>query len=178
MKGLIQVYTGDGKGKTTAAIGLACRARGQGLRVCFISFHKPFKEWASANDQRMLQKIGVEVKRFAEKHPACPFWKEKITPDSVRKECLEGLKFIKKIYQENKYDLLVLDEINISLRDGFLKEEEVLDILNSKPKNLELVLTGRGATKGIIEKGDLVSEIKKIKHPYDLGVKRRKGIEY
>ena len=71
-----------------------------------------------------------------------------------------------------------MDEINISLREGFLTQDEILDILNSKPENLELILTGRGATKKIIEKADLVSKIKKIKHPYDIGVKRRKGIEY
>ena len=91
---------------------------------------------------------------------------------------MEALEFIKKIYQQNKYDILILDEILISLYDGFLTGKELLEILNLKPKNLELVLTGRGATKKIIEKADLVSEIKKTKHPYDLGIQGRKGIEY
>lgn len=77
-----------------------------------------------------------------------------------------------------EYDILILDEIIISLRDGFLKEKEILDVLNSKPEKLELILTGRDATKKIIKKADLVSEIKKIKHPYDSGMKGRKGIEY
>jgi len=174
MKGLIHVYTGKGKGKTTAAIGLACRGRGHGFRVCYICFHKEPKKWGYG-EHRILKKLGVGVKGFAKRHPH--FFKD-ISAQEVRKECLKGLEFIKKIFQENKYDILILDEILISLRDGFLKEEEVLDILNSKPKNLELVLTGRGATEKIIGKADLVSEIKKIKHPYDRGIQRRKGIEY
>ncbi|MBU4310239.1 cob(I)yrinic acid a,c-diamide adenosyltransferase [bacterium] len=173
-KGLIQVYTGDGKGKTTVAVGLACRACGHNLKVCYVYFHKDPKIW-EYGEHRTLRKLGVDTFGFAKKHPH--FFKE-IGPDEIRRECLEGLEFIKKVYQENKYDILILDEINISIRDGFLKEEEVLNILDSKPENLELILTGRGATEKIIEKADLVSQIKKIKHPYDFGVKRRKGIEY
>ena len=173
-KGLIQVYTGDGKGKTTAAIGLACRARGQGLKVCYVSFHKDPERWG-CGENGVLKKLGVDIFGFAKKHPH--FYKN-IDPDDIRRECLKGMEFIKKIYREKKYDVLILDEINISLREGFLEENEVLDLLKRKPKNLELVLTGRNATKKIIEKADLVSEIKKIKHPYDSGVKGRKGIEY
>ena len=173
-KGLIQVYTGDGKGKTTAAVGLACRARGHSLRVCYIYFHKDPQKWGYG-ELEILKNLGVDVFGFAQKHPY--FYKE-MTQDEVRRDCLEGLKFIKKIYQEKKYDILILDEINVSLRDGFLKEEEILEILDLKPENLELVLTGRGASRKIIEKADLVSQIKKIKHPYDRGIKRRKGIEY
>lgn len=171
-KGLIQIYTGKGKGKTTAAIGLACRARGHNLKVCYIYFHKNSKK---SGEQRMLKKLGIETFGFAKKHPC--FYKN-VNKSKVRQECLDALEFIKKIYQQNKYDILILDEIFISLRDGFLTEKELLEILNLKPKNLELVLTGRGATKRVIEKAALVSEIKKLKHPYDLGIQGRKGIEY
>ena len=174
LKGLIQVYTGDGKGKTTAAVGLACRARGQGLKVCYVYFHKDPEKWGYG-ELKVLEKLGVTVKGFAEKHP---HFNKKVTPKNVRKECLEGLKFVKKVYEDKKYDILILDEINISLRDGFLKEEELLDMLNSKPEKLELILTGREATKKIIKKANLVSEIKKIKHPYDSVIKGKKGIEY
>ncbi|MFH1957795.1 MAG: cob(I)yrinic acid a,c-diamide adenosyltransferase [bacterium] len=173
-KGLIQIYTGEGKGKTTAAAGLASRARGHNLKVCFIYFHKDPGKWGYG-EINTLQKIGVDVFGFAKKHPH--FFKN-ADPDKIRKECLKGLKFIKRIFKEKKYDILILDEINISLRDGFLKEEEILDVLNSKPENLELVLTGRGATEKIIEKADMVSKIKKMKHPFDSGIQRRKGIEY
>jgi cob(I)alamin adenosyltransferase len=173
-KGLIQVYTGDGKGKTTAAVGLACRARGHNLKVYYIYFHKDPEKW-EYGEHRVLKKLGVEVKGFAKKHPH--FYKN-ISKEEVRKECLKGLEFVRKIYQENKYDILILDEILISLRDGFLKEVEILNILKTKPGNLELILTGRGATQKIIEQADLVSQIRKVKHPYDLGVQGREGIEY
>lgn len=173
-KGLIQVYTGDGKGKTTAATGLAVRAIGHNLKVCYIYFHKYPEKW-EYGEHRVLEKLGVDIFGFAKKHPH--FYKE-INPADIRKECLKGIEFIKRIYQEKRYDILILDEINISLRDGFLKEEEVLGILDSRPEDLELILTGRGSTEKIIERADLVSEIKNIKHPFDKGIKGREGIEY
>jgi cob(I)alamin adenosyltransferase len=86
--------------------------------------------------------------------------------------------FVKELYLQNKYELLILDEINISLRDGFLKMEDVEPLLIEKPAGLEIVLTGKGAPPELIELADLVSNIQKIKHPYDNGVKRRKGIGY
>lgn len=173
-KGLIQVYTGDGKGKTTAAVGLAIRAAAHRLKVCYIYFHKnPNKR--KYGEQRVLEKLGIDVFGFAKKHPR--FYKN-VNKNKIRRECLGALEFIKKIYRRKKYGVLILDEILISLRDGFLKEEEVLDVLDSKPQGLELILTGRGATKRIIEKADLVSQIKKMKHPYDLEVRGRKGVDY
>ncbi|MDP2754418.1 MAG: cob(I)yrinic acid a,c-diamide adenosyltransferase [Nitrospirota bacterium] len=173
-KGFIQIYTGDGKGKTTAAVGLAVRARGHDLKVCYVYFHKDPEKW-EYGEHRVLEKLGVDVFGFAKKHPH--FYKN-IDPDDIRKECLIGIEFIKKIYQEKKYHILILDEINISLRDGFLKEEEVFEILDSKPEDLELILTVRGAPEKIIKMADLVSEIKNIKHPFDKGIKGREGIEY
>lgn len=173
-KGLIQVYTGDGKGKTTAAVGLAVRAIGQDLKVCYIYFHKDPDRFGYG-ELKSLKRLGVDIFGFAKKHP---HFYRKIDPEDIRKECLKGVEFIKKVYKGKRYDLLILDEIIISLRDGFLKEDEILDILNSKPENLELILTGRGATQKIIERADLVSEIRKVKHPYDVGIKRRKGIEH
>ncbi|MFH1504447.1 MAG: cob(I)yrinic acid a,c-diamide adenosyltransferase [Candidatus Omnitrophota bacterium] len=173
-KGLIQVYTGEGKGKTTAAVGLACRARGHDLRVCYVCFHKDPDRWGQG-EHRTLKKIGVDIFRFAKKHPC---FHKNVTNEEVRQGCLEGLEFIKKIYGENKYNILILDEINVSLKEGFIREKELLEVLSAKPRALELILTGRGVTKKVIEKADLVSEIKKVKHPYDLGIKIRKGIEY
>lgn len=173
-KGFIQIYTGNGKGKTTTAVGLAARARGHDLKVCYVYFHKDPEKW-EYGEHRVLEKLGVDIFGFAKKHPH--FHKE-IEPADIRKECLEGIEFIKRIYQEKKYDILILDEIIISLRDGFLKEEDVLGILDSKPEDLELILTGRGAPEKIIKRADLVSEIKNIKHPFDKGIKGREGIEY
>jgi len=173
-EGLIQIYTGDGKGKTTAAVGLACRARGHNLKVCYIYFHKNPKRW-DYGEHKILKKIGVDVFGYAGRHPR---FDKKLDPDKVRKECLEGLKFIESIYKKDKYDMLILDEINISLRDGFLKKEELLNIMEKKPANMNLVLTGRGATREMIKAADLVSKVEKVKHPYDSGIWRRIGIEY
>ena len=171
--GLIEVYTGDGKGKTTAVIGLACRAIGHNLKVCYIYFHKNPERWGYG-EFKILEKIGIDVFGFAKEHP----YFDKVEKEKLREECLKGIEFIKKIYKEKKYDVLICDEILISLRDSFLKEEEIIKIMEEKPENVELVLTGRIATEKIIEKADLVSEIKKIKHPYDKGIKSREGIEY
>lgn len=173
-KGLIHIYTGDGKGKTTAALGLAIRARGHGLKVAYIYFHKDPKRWGYG-EHKILEKIGVDTFGFAKRHPH--FYK-KLNPDKIRKECLKGLKFIKSLYDMKKYNMIILDEINISLRDGFLKKEELLNIMKTKPQSLELVLTGRGAKKEMIGCADLVSKIEKIKHPHDRGIRRRIGIEY
>jgi cob(I)alamin adenosyltransferase len=172
-KGLIEVYTGDGKGKTTAVIGLACRAIGHNLKVCYIYFHKNPERWGYG-EFKILEKIGIDVFGFAKEHP----YFDKGEKEKLREECLKGIEFIKKIYKEKKYDVIICDEILISLRDSFLKEEEIIKIMEEKPENVELVLTGRIATEKIIEKADLVSEIKKIKHPYDKGIKSREGIEY
>ena len=173
-RGLIQVYTGDGKGKTTAAVGLAVRAIGHGFRVCYVYFHKDPYKWGYS-EHGILKKIGVDVFGFAGKHPFCD---KKASFTEIRQGCLRGMDFIKNLYLQNKYRLLILDEINISLRDGFLKMEEVVPLLMEKPVDLEIVLTGRGAPFELIELADLVSNIQKIRHPYDKGVKRRKGIEF
>jgi cob(I)alamin adenosyltransferase len=173
-KGLIQIYTGTGKGKSTAAIGQAVRAAGHGLKVGFISFFKDPKVFGYG-EYESLEKLGVKTFHFAKKHPH--FYKE-LNPHDVCQECSQGLEFIKELSQDSSWDMLVLDEINIAVRDGFLKEEDVLSLLETKPEKLELVLTGRGVTEKIIEKADLVSEVKEVKHPYSQGIKSRKGIEY
>jgi len=173
-RGLVQVYTGDGKGKSTAAIGQAVRAAGHGFKVGFVSFFKD-PEAFGCGEFGSLQKLGVNTFHFARRHPH--FYKD-LSFDEVRRECLRGLEFIKGLFADETWDMLVLDEINIALRDGFLKEEEVLSLLEAKPQKLELILTGRGATEGIIEKADLVSEVKEVKHPYDQGIQKREGIEY
>ncbi|MEW6102343.1 MAG: cob(I)yrinic acid a,c-diamide adenosyltransferase [bacterium] len=171
---MLQVYTGDGKGKTTSACGLAIRAIGQGMRVCYIHFHKDPEKYGYG-EIMVLEKLGVDIYGFAKKHP---YFDKDVKNKEIRNECLSGLEFVKKLYQENKYDVLILDEIIVSLRDGFIKEAEFLEILEKKPENLELVLTGRDFPENLIENVDLVSEIKNIKHPFDKGIKGRKGIEF
>ncbi len=173
-KGLILVYTGDGKGKSTAAMGQVIRAAGHGFKIGWVSFFKdpPVFHQAEFNS---LQKLDIDVFFFARKHP---YFYKNLSFDEVRGECLKGVEFVKELFADETWDMLVLDEINITMRDGFLKEKEILSLLEAKPKNLDLILTGRGATEKIIEKADLVSEVKNVKHHYDQGVKLREGIEY
>jgi cob(I)alamin adenosyltransferase len=173
-KGFIQVYTGNGKGKSTAAIGQAVRAAGHGFKVGFISFFKD-PEVFGYGEYKSLQKLGVKTFLFARRHPH--FYKE-LNPDDVCQQCAQGLEFIKELFRDLSWDMLILDEINIAMRDGFLKEEDVLSLLDMKPERLELVLTGRGVGQRIIEKADLVSEMREVKHPYSRGMKSREGIEY
>ncbi len=172
--GLIQIYTGKGKGKTTAAIGQAIRAVGQDLKVGLVYFHKNPEEW-DYGELKKLGELGIETKGFAEEHPH--FYED--TPEkTMREECLNGLEYVENIFRENSVDLLILDEIIIALRDGYLEEEEILNLLSDKPEDMEVVLTGRGATEQLLEKADLVSKIENIKHPFQEGVESRKGIDY
>lgn len=172
-EGLIQIYTGGGKGKTTQAVGQAVRARGQGLKVCFVHFFKHPEAFPYGED-KILKKIGVKVLHLVPKHPH--FYRD-VDKVRIRKECLTALEGIRKIFRR-KFDMLILDEINIALRDGFLKEKEVCALLKDKPQKLELILTGRGISRRLKSCADLVSEVKKIKHHFDKGIKARKGIEY
>ena len=172
----IHIYTGEGKGKTTAAAGLAVRANAQGMKVCYISFHKGPKFYKNG-EQKNLKKLGISIRCFARTHSLCRN-KTKVIVDGLCLECIKGLNYIKKVYKENNYDMLIVDEINICVRDGFLNEKDVLELMQEKPQNLELVLTGRGATKKMIQKADVVSFIKEVKHPYKKGIPARKGIEY
>jgi len=173
-KGLIQIYTGDGKGKSTAAIGQAVRAAGHGFKVGFISFFKP-PEIFGYGEYKPMEEIGIEVFHFAKKHPH--FYKE-VSSEQLREECSKGIELVKELFKDESWDMLVLDELNIALRDGFLKEEEVVSLLEAKPEKLELILTGRGATEKVMKEADLVTEVKKVKHHYDQGVQAREGIEY
>ncbi len=172
-KGLIQVYTGQGKGKTTQAVGSAVRARGYGLKVCFIHFFKDPREFPCGED-KILKKIGVKVLHLVPRHPH--FYRD-VNKEKARKTCLQALKIIRKIFKQ-RFDMLILDEINIALRDGFLKEKEVCALLRAKPKETEIILTGRGLRRKIRSCADLVSDIKKVKHPFDKGIRARKAIEF
>ncbi len=172
--GLIHIYTGDGKGKTTSAIGLAVRALGHGYKVCYTSFHKRPEKYGYKEIQG-LEKLGAKVICYAKGHPHLD---KSLNTDDIKKECEEGLKSLLDIMAEGYFDMLIMDEILISVRDNFLIEEELIGFIKHKPKQLELVLTGRGATHAVIELADYTTEMKKIKHPYDHGITSREGIEY
>lgn len=172
--GLIHIYTGDGKGKTTSAVGLGVRALGHNLKVCYTYFHKQPDKYGYT-EIKNLEKLGATIYGFAKGHPFCD---SSILAKNLIEEAPIGLSFLKDLIQQEQFDLLILDEIIISVRDGYLPEEQLLDFILSKPKNLELVMTGRGATPSMIALADYVSNITKVKHPYDRRITSREGIEY
>ncbi len=172
-KGLVQVYTGSGKGKTTAAFGLAMRARGQGLRVSIIQFLKG----GPSGEIKEVGKLGIELIRFP--GPFCPGCRlSREEKSRLRRRLQRAFTRAKEIVMGGRYDLVVLDELNFVLSEGLLRTQDVLDLLREKPAHVEVILTGRYAPKSIVRRADLVTEMVEVKHPFQQGVKARKGIEY
>jgi cob(I)alamin adenosyltransferase len=169
-KGLLQVYTGDGKGKTTSAVGLAVRARSRGLRVLFAQFMKS----GPGGETEILKEIGVEVIRF--ERVLSPHFHPEADRGEIRREALEALAELAAMLP--RFDLAVLDEFNNLLSRDLITMEEAEEFLRAKPEGLELVLTGRGAPEELIALADQVTEMKDIKHPSRAGVPAREGIEY
>jgi cob(I)alamin adenosyltransferase len=170
-KGLVQVYTGDGKGKTTAALGLALRAVGRGLKVYVIQFIKGGFDYGELYVVDRLQ--GLTLKAFGKGKFIIGKPEE---ADIVQAQ--EALKLAKEVVNSSKYDLVILDEVNVALGLGLIGLDEVLRLVREKPVHVELVLTGRNAPEEILQVADLVTEMREIKHPYSKGVPARKGIEY
>ncbi len=171
-KGLVQVYTGNGKGKTSAAFGLALRATGRGLKVCIIQFIKGGFDYGELYVADKLP--GLKLKAFGRGK----FVSEK-KPDKEDVDLAEeALKTAEEAVKSREYDVIVLDEVNVALNLKLIRTERVLQLIKDKPAQTELVLTGRKAPKEIIEAADLVTEMVEVKHPYNKGFKARKGIEY
>lgn len=171
-RGLIQVYTGDGKGKTTASVGLAVRAAGSGLRVVFIQF---VKGGARSGELAMLEKLGVRVERPAERSTGLL---GSGVHDDDRAAADIAWALAKDVLASGEYDLVVMDELNVAMRYELVDTDDVLAVLDARPPAIEVVLTGRGAPEGIIERADLVTEMVPVKHPFDRGVPARRGIEF
>ena len=175
LKGMVQVYTGNGKGKTTAALGQGLRSVGRGLIVYMIQFLKS----SDTGELYSCKKIGDNFKIFRFEKKRDFFWnlteQEKL---EVKEEVNVAFDFAKKVMQEKKCDVLILDEIMGVLSNHLIKEEELCQFIQNKPDNMELILTGRDAPQSIISLADYVSEIHSIKHPMDKGIKARRGIEY
>lgn len=167
---MIQVYTGNGKGKTTAAFGLALRAAGAGLNVYIGQFTKG----RSCSEHIALKRINnIKLEQFG---------RECFIQDKPRqmdaKFARQGMEKIKKIIACRNYQVVILDEINIALKFKLVSLKDVLNLIKLTPKNIELVLTGRYAPARLIKSADLVSQIKEVKHYYVQGVKARRGIEF
>lgn len=170
MKGYIQVYTGDGKGKTTAALGLALRAAGAGLKVYIAQFVKGM-EYSELKALRNLSD-SIVVKQYGRD---CFIYRQPEEED--RRLALEGLKDVYNVMCSGQYHLVILDEANIATRFNLFSVEDLLDLIHGKPENVEIVITGRRADPRIIEEADLVTEMREIKHYYQKGVQAREGIE-
>jgi len=173
VSGLIHVYTGDGKGKTTAAVGIAIRARSSGLRTLFAQF---LKEKDSGSEISLLNSVGITTIVFDA--VKSPFFNPEIDTSFLRDEARDALSRLEEIFSENRFDLVVLDEFICLVRQGILSEEEAVEFLKKKPKTLEIVLTGTGVTDRLIDLADYVTFMKNIKHPYAKNMKARKGIEF
>ena len=173
-KGYIHIYTGGGKGKTTAALGLGMRAAGHGLRVCMVQFLKS----ADSGELEAVHRIGPHfaINRFEKSRDF--FWKlNEAEKAEVKLEVGRAFAFARQTMQEDVCDILILDEVLGALRNGLLEIDQILALLRAKPDGLEIVLTGREAPPELVEAADLVTEMKEIKHYYRQNVPGREGIE-
>jgi len=171
-KGLVQIFTGEGKGKTSAALGVVLRALGHGLRVCIVAFMKgdyPYGEW------EVLSKLpNVKIAKFGFRTFTDP---ANIKPEEIE-QAKQALAAAREAMLGGDYDLVVLDEVNVATAWKLVELDEVVRLIRDKPSNVELILTGRHADTKLVQLADLVTECLKIKHPYDKGITSRKGIDY
>ena len=174
--GLVLVHTGDGKGKTPAALGLALRAWGDGLRVLVLQF---IKSGGSYGECQGVAALAAADGRMELRSCGRGFTlRGKTPPEEHRRAAKEALQEARTAITSGQYDLIVLDEINYAVKFGLLRVDDVLSLLDVRPASLHLVLTGRDAAPEIIARADLVTEMRAIKHPYEKGIKAQRGIEF
>jgi len=171
-KGLVQLFTGNGKGKTTAALGEVLRAAGHGLSIHVIFFMKgsyPYGEFSTLTKLPNVKFTSFGLREFTD--PNNP------KPEEIEQARLALAAASDAIFS-GKHDMVVLDEVNVALKYQLIELDEVVNLINEKPAGVELILTGRYADPKVIAAADLVTEMTKIKHPFDHGIRARKGIEY
>ena len=169
-KGFIHIYNGEGKGKTTASVGLAVRAKGRGMKVLFSQFMKP----VGGSEIPMLEKLTVRVIKFGE--VLSPYFHPGADLGQLRERALGALEQLKLLMPG--YDLVVLDEFMHLVSYGLVTEAEALAFMRQKPPKVELVLTGRRAPESLVNAADYVTDMKAVKHPLKTGLKAREGIEF
>jgi cob(I)alamin adenosyltransferase len=170
MKGYVQVYTGNGKGKTTASLGLSLRAAGAGLKVFIAQFLKQ----GDYSEIRALERFSDLIR--IEQYGLGRFIKGKPTEEEIQ-AAQKGLQEVKEAMLSGEYDVIIVEEGNVAAACGLFEVQKLLDLISLKPDDLELVITGRGASPEVIDQADLVTEMKEIKHYYQKGVAARVGIE-
>ena len=176
-KGLVLVHTGEGKGKTTAAIGLAVRAWGDGFRILILQFIKGSWKYGELSTLKALAEIDGRI----EIRPTGIGFTRNASSEEMavhREKARTALQEALTEMTSGQWDMIILDEINYALNFGLLEEQEVLELLSQKPTDLHLVLTGRNALPAIIDYADLVTEMRLIKHPFQKGIRAQKGIEF
>ena len=173
--GLTIVYTGKGKGKTTAALGIALRAAGYEKKTCMIQFIKGSWHYGEMNSSKRLE---PEFEMIAVGKGFVGIIDDKSPKEDHEKIAKEAIKISKEKIQSGNYDIVILDEINYAVNLKLVSVEEVLEIIKSKPKEVDLILTGNYAKEEVIEASDLVTEMKEIKHPFQKGIKAKKGIDF
>lgn len=177
-KGLVQIYTGNGKGKTTAAFGLALRAAGHGAKVLIYQFLKPADLELGERGFMNAHCEGITIRWLDEPWDMFRSMHDTEQMDRVRTAIHGVIQELQTAAHERYYDVIVLDEIIFCLNQNLAAAEDVKQLIQNRDPRVELVLTGRGATQEMINMADLVTEMRPIKHPYDKGISARKGIEY
>jgi len=176
--GLVQVFWGNGKGKTTSSLGTALRACGNGFNVHLVQF---MKNGADSLEQQIPGEIIALEKfpNFSYRRFGIGGWVVKKPTEEQIKACKEALDYVKESLQKEEFDIVIADEILYAVQLGLLTEDEIVELIDGKSKNKELILTGsHKPLEKVFEKADLISEIKKQKHPYDNGIMAREGVEY
>ena len=174
-KGLVIVYTGKGKGKTTAALGIALRAVGYKKKICMIQFIKGSWHYGEMYSSKKLE---PEFEMIAVGKGFVGIMDDKSPKEDHKETAKEAIRISKEKIQSGEYDIVILDEINYAINLELISIKEVMELIKSKPSEIDLVLTGNYAKKEIIEISDLVTEMKEIKHPFQLGIKAKKGIDF
>ena len=174
-KGLVIVYTGGGKGKTTAALGLSLRAVGYGLKICMIQFIKGSWHYGELDS---IGRLAPEFELITAGKGFVGILDDTSPHEEHVNACKEALKIANTKIQSGKYDIVILDEINYAVDMKLASVNDVLNIISTKPPELDLILTGNHAKSKIIEIADLVTEMKEIKHPFKSGIKAKKGIDF
>ena len=177
-KGLVQIYTGDGKGKTTAAFGLALRAAGQGNKVLIYQFLKPPSLDIGERFALQLGAVRIRVEALDTPWDMSQSFDDKKAVAKTQAAITSALERIAETGEKRFYDVLILDEIVFCLSKGLAKLDDIKNVIDKRDPAVEIILTGRGATEELIELADLVTEMKNIKHPFDNGLGARRGIEF
>jgi len=173
--GLVIVYSGNGKGKTTAALGMALRAVGHNYKICMIQFIKGSWHYGEIESSKRLE---PEFELIAIGKGFVGILDDKHSKEEHKKIANEAIKISKEKIQSGKYNIIILDEVNYAINLGLIDVDVVLDLIKFKPPELNLVLTGNHVKTKIIEVSDLVTEMKQVKHPFQLGIKAKKGIDF